>query len=91
MSCFGKRVDVPGGQRRAERQPVCLLGSAVAICGSKSILVEDLCATGAKLLGRGLPPAGANLIILADRLDAFGRIIWASGDHRGVVFEAVEA
>lgn len=88
MSSFGKRVDGFSGHRREPRQQVSLLGSAIAVQGSKSVLVEDLCANGAKLLGHVLPAVGKDLVIRAGQLDVFGRVVWSNGGHCGVIFDA---
>jgi hypothetical protein len=88
MSCFGKRVDGPGGRRRASRSEVTILGSAVTLQGAKSVLVEDLCPTGAKLVGYDLPPPGTELLLRTDKLAVLGRVAWAASDYRGIVFEA---
>jgi hypothetical protein len=87
MSSFGKRVDGPGGRRRTNRNSVRLLGSATTLQGSRSVLVEDLCPTGAKLTGRGLPPTGKEVLVRAGNLKAFGRVAWVESDQCGVVFE----
>lgn len=87
MSTFGKRVDGPGGRRRSNRNSVRLLGSATTLQGSRSVLVEDLCPTGAKLTGRGLPQTGKEVLVRAGDLRAFGRVAWAESDQCGVMFE----
>jgi hypothetical protein len=87
MSGFGKRIDVPGGRRRAKREEVRILGSAISLDGSKSVIVEDLCPSGAKIVGRGLPQPGHDVVIRAGSLDAFGHVAWADQDNRGIIFE----
>lgn len=87
MPSFGKRVDVPGGRRQAKRKPVTILGAAVSIEGTKSVVVEDLCPTGAKLVGRGLPQPGRELLVRAGDLEVLGRVAWADDDYRGIRFE----
>jgi len=87
MSSFGKRVDGPGGRRRANRRPVTMLGTAVSMDRSTSVIVEDLAPSGARLIGRGLPPPGKEILLRAGEVDAFGRVMWAEDDCRGVEFE----
>ena len=87
MSCFGKRVDVPGGRRTTLRQSICATGSAVAIHGSRSIIVEDTCPRGARVRGRGLPAVGEQVLIWTDHLEVLARVIWARHDERGVMIE----
>jgi hypothetical protein len=88
MSSFGKRVDGPGGRRRATRRQVTLLGSAITLQGSNSVIVEDLCPDGAKLIGRGLPEPGKEILLRTSKLRILGKITWAKKDERGVTFEA---
>ena len=88
MSGFGKRVDVPGGRRRVTRRQVAILGSAMTLEGSQSVIVEDLGPSGAKLVGRHLPPPGKEILLRAGELAILGRVAWANHDHRGVIFEA---
>lgn len=88
MSSFGKRVDVPGGRRRVTRRQVAILGSAMTLEGSKSVVVEDLGPTGAKLIGRKLPPPGNDILLRTAEHAILGRIAWADNDHRGIIFDA---
>lgn len=87
MSSFGKRADGPGGRRSAVRREVAIIGSAMTLSGSRSVFVEDLCATGAKLVGHDLPPPGEELLLRTDDLAALGRVAWASSDHCGIEFD----
>lgn len=86
MSCFGTRADAVGGCRRTARRQVNLVGTAVSLQGSTSVLVEDLSSTGVKLLGRRLPPPGREMVVRTDDAALFGRVIWAKHDHRGILF-----
>jgi hypothetical protein len=87
MSGFGKRVDVPGGRRRVTRREVAILGSAMTLEGSKSVVVEDLGPSGARLVGRHLPPPGQEILLRTGELAILGRVAWARHDHRGVIFQ----
>ena len=88
MSGFGKRVDVPGGRRRVKRRQVAILGSAMTLDGSQSVIVEDLSAQGARLVGRRLPPPGKEIMLRAGKHSVLGRIAWADRDRRGLIFDA---
>ena len=46
----------------------------MTLSGSRSVFVEDLCATGAKLVGHDLPPPGQELPPRTDDLAALGRV-----------------
>ena len=87
MASFGKRVDGPNGRRQAKRQQAAILGSATTLTGSKSVVVEDLGAKGARLFGRNLPAPGNDVLLKTSGGDIFGRIAWASHDRCGMVFE----
>jgi len=87
MASFGKRVDVPGGRRQVKREQVAILGSALTLEGSKSVVVEDLGPKGARLLGRDLPAPGKDVLLKTGDGDIFGRVAWASQDRIGMVFE----
>ena len=87
MSSFGKRIDGPAGRRRIPRRRIGVLGSAVTIEGSKSVIVEDICPTGARLVGRNLPDAGNEILLRTSDLAVLGRVAWAKDDQRGVIFE----
>ena len=87
MSSFGKRIDGPAGRRRISRRQVGVLGSAVTINGAKSVIVEDICTIGAKLVGRNLPDAGDEILLRTSNLAVLGRIAWANQDERGIIFD----
>jgi hypothetical protein len=89
MASFGKRVDVPGGRRRIKRRPVHILGSATSMDGSKSVIVQDLCLLGARLVGRDLPQPGEEILLRARERAIIGRVAWADNDQRGMIFGAV--
>jgi hypothetical protein len=91
VSSFGKRIDGPAGRRRIPRRQVGVLGSAVTIDGSKSVIVEDICPGGARLVGRNLPDAGDEILLRTSELAVLGRIGWAKDDERGLVFEGAGA
>ena len=92
MSCFGKRVDVPGGRRKAARRPSLAAGTAVSVQGSRPIVVENIGLSGAKVRGHDLPAIGKQLLIWTDELDVLGSVVWARFGERGIAFDtAVEA
>ena len=90
MSRFGKKIAAPSTRRSAVRRKVGLVGSVVTLDGAKSVLVEDLCPDGARLLGRHLPEPGEEILLRTSELALLGRISWAKCDLRGVVFEEGE-
>jgi len=88
MSCSGNRIDVPGGRRKAARRPAGSSGSAVSIQGSRSAVVEDLSAGGAKVRGHHLPSVGKQVLIWTEEFDLLGSVVWARFGERGIAFDA---
>lgn len=89
MPSFGKRVDVPGGRRRTIRQRVVLVGSATTMEGTRSVVLDDICATGARLRGRDLPAKGAEMIVKVGSTDIFASVAWNVKDQCGITFDTV--
>ena len=87
MPSFGKRVDGPDGRRRVIRQPVVLAASALAVAGSRSVLVADLSSVGAKLQGRDLPIPGSEVLVAVGTQESFGTIVWGKEDACGISFD----
>ncbi len=87
MSGFGKRISWPGDRRTSERRPVFVVGSAVTIQGSKSVLVEDLSSSGARLIAMELPPVGRQMLVWVEGFDVLGKVAWTKFGEGGVSFE----
>ena len=88
MSNFGKRIDGPSGRRRNRREPVVLAASAMAPGTSRSVIVTDVSPTGAKLQGRELPGAGANVLVTVGEMELFASVAWTRFNECGITFEA---
>ena len=87
MSCFGKRIGIAGDRRTKQRRPIFMVGSAVSVHGSKSVVVEDLSVDGAKLRGRNLPKVGKQVLVWMEGLDVLGSVAWSKFDTGGIVFD----
>ena len=87
MAMFGKRIDVPGGQRRIKRQEVVLAASAWGFGRSKSVTVPDISEAGAKLQGHDLPNQGERVLLNFGDTSLFATVAWSGRDQCGVVFE----
>ena len=87
MPSFGRRVDIPGGQRRSAREAVVLAASALGFDRSISVLVPDLSETGARLQGRNLPEVRERLLINFGETGLFATVAWANHDQCGIVFD----
>src|SRR4051794_17464634 len=86
MMPFGKRVDVPGGRRRTERERVVLAAAALTLDRSRSVVVEDVCSSGARLRGRDLPEDGQELLVKVGSIDVMASVVWASHEVCGITF-----
>lgn len=87
MSCC-ERVELPISRRRAARRPSSETGSAISIEGTRSVVVEDLGCSGARIRGHKLPGIGKQVLIWTEGLDVLGSVVWARFGVRGVEFDA---
>ena len=86
MSMFGKRVG--GGRRSAARMAVPLVAVVTTLNESRSAIVVDVSATGAKLQGSNLPKRTEELFLTVEDMVVFGTVAWEQNDKRGVTFDA---
>ena len=87
MSHLDKFFRVPSDRRAAGRRLLFVAGSAVTIHGSKSVVIENLSASGAKVRGRDLPSRGKQVLIWMEGLDVLGSVAWARSGECGVRFD----
>ena len=87
MSCLGKQIGTLCDRRTKQRRPIFVIGSAVSVQGSKSVVVEDVSVDGAKLRGRNLPKVGKQVLIWMEGLDVLGSVAWSKFGEGGVVFD----
>lgn len=74
--------------RRAElRAPVRLPVSIETLDGVKRISLLEASLSGARLEGTGLPRVGKEVVLLCGDVEAFGKIVWAAGERRGLHFD----
>lgn len=83
---FGKR-EGPPCRRQSPREEVALAGSALSVTRSRSIVVQDISELGAALVGRDLPPAGDDVLMVVGPHDAMGRVVWQAKDKCGIRFD----
>lgn len=84
---FGKRIDGPGGRRRAQREPVLLAAAAHSLEESRSVLIEDVGPTGARLRSPQFRPAANQLLIRAGATEVLASVVWSRGDECGILFD----
>jgi len=88
MASFGKRLDVPGGQRKAGRSPVRLSASLQALNCSRAVTLLDVSSTGAKM---GMPERmyrGQEVWLKVGDTQIFGIVRWVRGHNCGIAFDA---
>ena len=84
---FGKRIDKPGGSRRAIREDMMIPSLMMTMTDRVSVDLIDLSTSGAKLRGKELPAPGQEVILIIARLEAFAHVIWRDEDECGVHFD----
>jgi hypothetical protein len=84
---FGKRIDKPGGHRRAVRDDAMIRVAMMTLTETVGVDLLDLSTSGAKLRGRDLPAPGEQVIVLLGRLEAFGSVVWRDEDQGGIRFD----
>jgi hypothetical protein len=75
------------GRRARPRAPILLSGSVDAIAGRRRVSLLEVSLEGARLDGADLPAAGRDVVLVCGPVDAFGTVIWATSDRRGVRFD----
>ena len=74
-------------RRQHEREAVTLAGSAFGLGRSRSIIVSDLSAGGARLDGRDMPAPGDDVFVIVGPFDSLSKVVWRSDDKCGVQFD----
>jgi hypothetical protein len=84
---FGKRIDKPGGCRRAARDTAMVRAAMMTVTDTIGVDLIDVSKSGAKLRGHNLPAPGEDVLVLLGRLEAFGSVVWRDDGHCGVRFD----
>lgn len=88
MRTFGKRIDGPTGRRKSLREEVVLAGSALTLEQSRPVVVTDVSAKGAKLIGRNLPvQEGTHVLLTFGNVELFAAVVWSGFDECGIEFD----
>ena len=85
MVAFGKCKG--GGRRSAARAAAPLIAVYTTLNQSRSALLVDVSATGARLRAEHLPQMGDEMFLSVDKVRAFGRVIWSDSGDCGVAFD----
>ena len=74
-------------RRASEREPVVLAGSAFGLGRSRSIIVSDLSADGARLDARDMPAPGDDVLVVVGPFEGMATVKWRGDDSCGVGFD----
>lgn len=74
-------------RREADREEVVLAGSAYGLGRSRSIIVSDLSASGARLDARDMPAPGDDVLVVVGPFEGLATVVWRVDDHCGVWFD----
>lgn len=85
MGTFGKSEG--GGRRSAVRSAAPLIGLVTTLDRTRSAVILDVSATGARLRGKDLPSKFADFFINVDGVVTFATVQWEDGDDRGIEFD----
>ncbi len=79
---------MPIGRRKTARVRLALPGKAVLITGHEPCRFEDLSQTGACATVAGMaPPIGDDVVLIAQGVEVFGKVVWRQGSRFGVSFD----
>ena len=85
MVAFGKCKG--GGRRSAPRASATLIAIVTTLTASHSAVLLDVSATGLRLEGPDLPRIGEDLFVTIENVVAFGTVVWANANVRGIAFD----
>jgi hypothetical protein len=66
---------------------VVLAGSAKSLEASRPVVVSDVSAKGAKLLGRNLATLDRNVLVSVGETEVFANVAWTQHNECGVTFD----
>lgn len=85
MRTFGRSNG--GGRRSAARVKAPVLAVLSTVTDDYRAAVVNVSGIGARLSAPVLPPDDAEVIFRADKLQAFGRVVWSRNGQCGVAFD----
>ena len=85
MPTFGKSQG--GGRRKAPRSNAPLLVALSTVTQDFRAAIVNISQSGMRLSAPELPAEGEELMFRADRVQAFGKVIWKRGNECGLEFE----
>ena len=87
MTQFGKRLDGPGGRRRAERAPVLMAAAMHTVGASRTVSLLDVSSFGARVRTCLPLEPGQEIWLKIPPNEVFGRVRWIDGDLCGIAFD----
>lgn len=78
---------ITAGKRSAPRARIGLQATLETLDSRRSVLLENLSATGARIQLADPPRPGSDVIIQCGKIDVMARVIWASRDTCGIHFD----
>lgn len=86
MTAFGKSKG--GGRRKTARKPAPLLAVLSTPTCDRHVGLVNMSSGGARLKAPDLPAVGEEVVLQADRVKFFGRVIWSDAGQCGVAFDS---
>lgn len=74
-------------RRRSPREDVMLAASAISVTRSRSVMITDVSATGARIGGRDLPAPGNDMLMVVGSQDRMGTVVWRTVENCGVTLD----
>jgi hypothetical protein len=64
-----------------------LAGSAMSVTRSRSVMITDVSALGARIGGRDLPAPGDDVLMIVGSQERMGTVKWRNVEHCGVCID----
>ncbi len=76
-----------GGAARSPRRRMAFKGTFETVTERGMVAVRNISCTGMQIEGDGVPDPGRDIIVTAQGLEFFGRIVWSDGYRCGIAFD----
>ena len=74
-------------RRRHPREDVTLAGSAMSVTRSRSVMISDISALGARIGGRDLPKPGDDILVVVGSQERMGTVKWSGLENCGIALD----
>ena len=72
---------------RSPRRRMAFKGTFETITGQGEARVRNISCTGAMIEGPEVPPKGRDIVLRAQGMEFFGRVVWSDGCRCGIQFD----